>query len=172
MSFTHVLGHDRVVDRLAGAAARGAPHHAYIFHGPDGVGRRQVAIGFAAALNCGHVDASGACGECGSCTRIQSGTDADVWIVEPTPPEGRKSGSLAIRINHVRELQSLIDYKNFTPALPTGHPFTGVVSSGYWSSTTYADSTAYAWFVNLVNGFVFNGNKTITYYVWPVRGGE
>jgi DNA polymerase III subunit delta' len=112
VSFTHVLGHDRVVARLAGAAAREAPHHAYIFHGPDGVGRRQVAVGFAAALNCERVDASGgACGQCGSCTRIQSGTDADVWIVEPTPPEGRKSGSLAIRINHVRELQGRLAYR-------------------------------------------------------------
>lgn len=104
--------------------------------------------------------------------------NANIWgsIIWNTAVDNCEGYSLAghsdWRLPNLRELQSLIDYKNFTPALPTGHPFTGVVSSGYWSSTTYADSTAYAWFVNLVNGFVFNGNKTITYYVWPVRGGE
>ncbi len=112
MTFATILGHERVVDRLAGAAIRKVPHHAYIFHGPDGVGRRQVAVGFAAALNCERLGADGhPCGECGSCTRIQSGTDADVWVVEPTPPEGRKTGALAIRINHVRELQSRLAYR-------------------------------------------------------------
>ena len=112
MSFTHVLGHERVIERLTSAAMRKAPHHAYIFHGPDGVGRRPVAIGFAAALNCERLGPDGRpCGECGSCTRIQSGTDADVWTVVPTPPDGRKSGTLAIRIQHVRELQGRLAYR-------------------------------------------------------------
>ncbi|NIO68243.1 MAG: DUF1566 domain-containing protein, partial [Anaerolineae bacterium] len=42
------------------------------------------------------------------------------------------------RLPNVRELQSLIDYGRQTPALPSGHPFTGVQSSLYWSSTTHA----------------------------------
>lgn len=33
------------------------------------------------------------------------------------------------RLPNVRELQSLIDYGEYNPALPTGHPFTGVASS-------------------------------------------
>ena len=42
----------------------------------------------------------------------------------------------------------------------------------YWTSTTRADYTSVAWFVYLDNGVVGQHGKTITYYVWPVRGGQ
>ena len=85
------------------------------------------------------------------------------------------------RLPNVQELQSLIDYGRYNPALSnsdgTGHwtagnPFTGLVSSRYWSSTTHADTTSAAWFVNLVNGVVSLASKANAYYVWPVRGGQ
>jgi len=85
------------------------------------------------------------------------------------------------RLPNVRELQSLVHYGVFTPAVPNtagtgqwsaGDPFDNVQSSNYWSSTTCADNTANAWYVYLSNGLVFSGIKTSTYYVWPVRGGQ
>ncbi len=75
------------------------------------------------------------------------------------------------RLPNVRELQSLIGYSNSLPALPTGHPFSGVQSSYYWSSTTFAGNPITAWGVLLDGGTVIVGNKTITGLVWPVRGG-
>ena len=56
------------------------------------------------------------------------------------------------------------------PALPLGHPFTSIQSSYYWSSTTYAGYTDYAWFVGLRNGDVAPNTKVTAYYVWPCRG--
>ena len=47
------------------------------------------------------------------------------------------------------ELWSLVDYGHSSPSLPAGHPFTSVQSSYYWSGSTYADSTNFAWFVNM-----------------------
>ena len=76
------------------------------------------------------------------------------------------------RLPNVRELQSLIDYGRFSPALPNGHPFTGVQSVNYWTSTTHAVLTSDAWGVDLSSGSMFYGNKTNTFYVWPVRGGQ
>jgi len=76
------------------------------------------------------------------------------------------------RLPNVRELQSLIDYGEYGPALPDGHPFTGVQSSYYWSSTTFAINTSYAWYVHLNIGNVYGGNGSNGYYVWPVRGGQ
>ena len=75
---------------------------------------------------------------------------------------------------NVRELLSLADYGNFNPALPTGHPFSNVQSSYYWSSTTGAgDNTGYAWLVNMYHGYMRYGYKgTNGDYVWPVRGGN
>jgi hypothetical protein len=76
------------------------------------------------------------------------------------------------RLPNVRELQSLIDYGELNPALPSGHPFTGVHSNYYWSSSTSAGGTSYAWTVYLYSGKLTNANKNTDYYVWPVRGGQ
>jgi len=48
-------------------------------------------------------------------------------------------------------------------------PFVSVQSSYYWSSTTYASSTFYAWYVVMNDGYVSDVIKTINFYVWPVR---
>jgi hypothetical protein len=73
------------------------------------------------------------------------------------------------RLPNRNELNSLIDASNSFPALPTGHPFSNVQSSYYWSSTTSATNTASAWDVHMYYGLVNTINKTYYYYVWPVR---
>ena len=81
---------------------------------------------------------------------------------------------------NVRELNSLIHYGFRNPALPNtagtdqwseGDPFTDVQSAHYWSSTTYAGTTVYAWFVGMGYGYVDSDEKDFSHYVWPVRGG-
>jgi hypothetical protein len=54
----------------------------------------------------------------------------------------------------------------------TPRAFTGVQSGYYWSSTTHPIFTTRAWFVYLLNGLVYYDLKTLTSYVWPVRGGQ
>jgi len=77
------------------------------------------------------------------------------------------------RLPNIRELQSLIDYGQNNPALPSGHPFDNIQSSYYWSSTAYMDGTDKAWVVNPKDGSISLANKTTdTFYVWPVRGGQ
>ncbi|MCP4714934.1 MAG: DUF1566 domain-containing protein [Deltaproteobacteria bacterium] len=51
-----------------------------------------------------------------------------------------------------------------------GAPFVDVQSSPYWSGTSYAINTDYAWIVNMANGGVNGSNKSSIAYVWPVRG--
>ena len=76
------------------------------------------------------------------------------------------------RLPNVNELKSLIDFGEQNPALPSGHPFTGVQSIYYWSSTTFANTTSNAWGVLVYYGYVGPNDKTVTYNVWPVRGGN
>jgi len=47
--------------------------------------------------------------------------------------------------------------------------FEGVQPEYYWSSTTYASDIFAAWFLDMADGSVLNGNKDNNYYVWPVR---
>jgi hypothetical protein len=76
------------------------------------------------------------------------------------------------RLPNVRELQSLVTYGYYYPALPSGHPFSGVRSSNYWSSTTHVGYADRAWFVYLHHGNVSVSVKSATCDVWPVRSGE
>jgi len=76
------------------------------------------------------------------------------------------------RLPNRNEMASLIDRSRSSPALPTGHPFANVQTGYYWSSSTYIDWTDNAWKVNMLNGDVTYGGKTLSYSVWPVRGGQ
>ena len=80
------------------------------------------------------------------------------------------------RVPNIKELQSIVNYGNVSPAIgeTTGGgaaPFTNTQSYHYWSSTTYAASTGYAWNVDFYDGLVKYDGKTNAYYVRPVRGG-
>jgi len=77
------------------------------------------------------------------------------------------------RLPNVNELESLLNSQLFGPALPLNHPFTNVqLLHFYWSSTSYANNTGSAWFVDMNSGFVNYYYKTSNYYVWPVRAGQ
>jgi len=80
------------------------------------------------------------------------------------------------RVPNIKELASLVNYGNVSPAIgeTTGggeDPFTNTQSDYYWSSTTYAGITDFAWYVYFSGGRVGYVGKTNTYYVRPVRGG-
>ena len=49
--------------------------------------------------------------------------------------------------------------------------FDNVVSNYYWSSTTYADSSIYAWRIHFDNGYQYHNLKSLRYYVRCVRAG-
>jgi hypothetical protein len=75
---------------------------------------------------------------------------------------------------NIKELLSLIDYGNYNVVLPSGHPFSNVQESYYWSSTTAETTTVqdYAFIVSLVEGDVGSNRKYVgvVNWVWPVRG--
>ncbi|MGK5092446.1 DUF1566 domain-containing protein [Deltaproteobacteria bacterium TL4] len=70
-----------------------------------------------------------------------------------------------------RQLISIVNVGRYNPAINTTY-FLNTKSSYYWSSTTYANDTSYAWYVYFGYGRVNYSNKTSTYYVRCVRGGQ
>jgi VCBS repeat-containing protein len=67
----------------------------------------------------------------------------------------------------IEELVSITDKGKSNPSIDPA--FTNVVSSYYWSATTYASDTSNAWYVYFDYGYDYNYYKTSTYYVRCVR---
>ncbi|MDC0708597.1 DNA polymerase III subunit delta' [Stigmatella sp. ncwal1] len=114
MTLASVVGQPRAMDALQAALRSGSVHHAYLFAGPEGVGKELAAVGLAQALTCPEQPGVG-CGACPSCLRIGKGLHPDVtWVM---PDEERVARGLAgrsdftgtpsreIRVEQIRELQ-------------------------------------------------------------------
>jgi DNA polymerase-3 subunit delta' len=67
-----VLAQTTAVETLRRALRGGRVHHAYLFDGPDGVGKERAALGLAQALLCERREEgeSDACGVCSACARV------------------------------------------------------------------------------------------------------
>ncbi|MDD5434392.1 MAG: DUF1566 domain-containing protein [Nitrospira sp.] len=80
------------------------------------------------------------------------------------------------RLPNINELKSLLvhsgQYDTF--AWLNANGFNNVQSAYYWSSTSSAYSTNYAWIINRWGSNMNNGTKSSSYnyYVWPVRSGQ
>jgi len=80
----------------------------------------------------------------------------------------RGDKNICWRLPTMNELASLVDSDACSPALPAGHPFTGL-QPGYWSSTTSFFETDWAWALYLDKGACGVGHKPgKTFHVWPV----
>ena len=78
--------------RLLRAAVAEGPAHAYLFHGPPGVGKRRAAVAFAGELIGDH-------------GRVERGAHPDLYVVEPVGDQ--------IRIDDVRELRRDLHMRPF-----------------------------------------------------------
>jgi DNA polymerase-3 subunit delta' len=77
------IGNARVVGWLSRAIATEQVSHAYLFTGPDQVGKRTLALAFAQAIQCQHRPAESgvACGACNSCRKILHGNHPDLAVM-------------------------------------------------------------------------------------------
>jgi DNA polymerase-3 subunit delta' len=86
LDFSHVVGHEQIIQHLKNAIGLGKVSHAYIFAGEDGSGKNMLANAFAMTLQCeelGHtsgnpIEQVNACGKCKSCLQATSDNHPDV----------------------------------------------------------------------------------------------
>ncbi len=100
-----IVGHKQSVKILVRAIAGGRVAHAYIFAGPEGVGKETTALSFARALLCSSPTGGDACGVCRECRQAGSGNHPDFYLVEPA--------GASIKIEQVREIQRRAPYRSY-----------------------------------------------------------
>lgn len=78
MAWTDIRGHEDARQQLLAAFRRGRLGHAYLFVGPDGVGKKRFAVEFAKAVLCERPPAEfTACDHCPACAQVGAETHPD-----------------------------------------------------------------------------------------------
>lgn len=103
-----IIGHERVVARLARAAGTEQVAHAYLFSGPDGVGKRTLARTFGQALLCTSAR-NRPCGTCRACQLVGANRHPDFLVLDMAWQEAsvpQKRGAQSLSVDAVRQMSS------------------------------------------------------------------
>ena len=130
----NIIGNTRAVNAVARALASENPPHAYLFTGPERVGKATLALRLAQALNCERNAPSSLlpsssfplppssdrdpapCLQCTACTRIANGIHADVQVIsiQPNAEGEQKTGIVVEQVRDVEAGASLNPYEGRT----------------------------------------------------------
>jgi DNA polymerase-3 subunit delta' len=105
MAFSPIIGQAKALTLLSRALTSGRLAHAYLFAGPDGVGKTTVALDLAAVLLCRQPQADRPCGTCPGCVKFRSGNHPDFLRIRPD--------GAAIKIDQIRELKKALNFAPF-----------------------------------------------------------
>ncbi|MBX2988941.1 MAG: AAA family ATPase [Bdellovibrionaceae bacterium] len=96
-----LIGHDEVFDFLLPSLQGDGLALTLLFAGPSGIGKRATALALAQALLCER--SSAACGQCGSCQRVEQGVHESLLSLEPEGP--------MIKIDQAREVLEFLQLR-------------------------------------------------------------
>ncbi len=100
MTFANIVGHDRQKDLLRRALKSRRLPHAYLFEGPEGVGKRLMALALTRAVFCRE---KRGCGDCAACRKVDHHNHPDLHFIEADGSQ--------IKIEQVRALQKELSYR-------------------------------------------------------------
>ncbi len=115
-----VIGQERARAQVEAWLSSGRLPHAILITGPEGAGKRRLAIELARAVLCGRSGPAGGCGDCPTCLQIDHLSHPNLQVLLPMPPPprpGRKQPP-AERFAALRE--AALDYLEGGRALRTG----------------------------------------------------
>jgi DNA polymerase-3 subunit delta' len=122
MEFEKVIGQSRVKKNLVSSIVNQRLAHAYLFTGPQGVGKDALALAMAMGLNCeNHL--IGGCQTCLTCIRVMRNEDAGFHFIQPVPsrPKSMKEEKYneILRERSILRLQNPYKPVNYSPELNT-----------------------------------------------------
>ena len=107
MAWNEILGHDLIKLMWQAHLAQERVPNAYLLAGPQGVGKRRLALEMAKALNCTS-DAARPCDICPTCLKIGKQTHPDVHVLVPS------GASQQIRIEDIRHVIGRINLRPYS----------------------------------------------------------
>lgn len=118
VKLSEVRGQKRAIGLLQSALRRGRTHHAWLFTGPEGVGKESAAIGFAQSLLCQSPVEGEACDACAACGKVERGLHPDFLRILPqalavergllTREELGRAPSRDLRVEQIRQLEGAL----------------------------------------------------------------
>ncbi len=90
MSWTSVIGQQRALTALRRTISADRIAHAWLFYGPEGVGKRAAAIAYGKALLCERGGEEG-CGACSPCVKVDRMVHPDLHLLMPHPSDADPS---------------------------------------------------------------------------------
>lgn len=107
MQFSEIKGQEQAIHIIQRAIQTQHIAHAYLFTGPEGIGKKMTALAMAQYLNCSHpyIDTMQSCEQCSSCIQAKNGSQPDIIVLEP---EGN-----SIKIEQIRTLLSKVSLRNY-----------------------------------------------------------
>jgi DNA polymerase-3 subunit delta' len=100
VTFANIVDHDRQKEILRLALKNDRLAHAYLFEGPDGIGKKLMALALARALFCEEREG---CGECPACRKVDHQNHPDLHLLA--------SDGNQIKIDQIRKLQQEISLR-------------------------------------------------------------
>jgi DNA polymerase-3 subunit delta' len=122
MEFESVIGQRRIIGNLIASNANHRMGHAYLFTGPQGVGKDALALALGLGMKCQN-QIPGGCGTCATCSRILRLEDPGFHFIQPVPskPKSMKEEKYneILRERAILRLQNPYRPVHFTPELNT-----------------------------------------------------
>ena len=140
MSWQGILGHDLVIEQFRRGLEQGRLATTFLFIGPEGIGKRTLALKLAQALLCtrnAETDLD-PCGDCPECQQVDSDSHPDLQVVCKPPDRSFIPVETFIGDREHRMREGLCHFMSLTPA--GGRRRIAIVDDADWLNQEGANS--------------------------------